>query len=451
MAHSSTPSFAVRSQRMSRRMRFLFLTIRLWQRRVELWVSAILIGLVAVVFGQGSHLLHELFFTIYDNSPWWALLITPLGLGLSVYLSRYVLIGTAGGGIPQCIAALEPDAGSLRERFLTLKVAVSKIFLTLLGIGSGATFGYEGPIVQIGAAIKYRLGKSGIGHFGYGRGLILAGSAASVAAAFNAPLAGIVFAIEEMGRTFDQKASSTILLSVILSGLTAYAFLGNYSYFGTASASMHFLSGWIPIIATGVVGGLLGGITAKLILGISFFLPNSIAKARAFSPVLFAILCGLIIAGIGIASDGMTFGTGYFRARDIIEGHTEGLEGYGILKLITMLLSYLSGATGGIFAPALAVGAGFGLNVAQLMPAQPETAVVLLGMVAYFAGMTRAPVTGFVIVMEMTDSSTMLIPLMASALIAAGISRLINRHSLYDAQARMLLKTMRMAPAASRN
>ncbi|NDV14236.1 chloride channel protein [Crenobacter caeni] len=442
----SPPSAIVAtSRRVSRRMGFLFLTLRLWRRRLELWVAAILIGLVAVVFSLGGHALHELFFRVYEHSPHWALLITPLGLALSVYLSRHVLVGAGGGGIPQSIAALEADASLLRERFLTLKVAVGKTFLTLLGIGSGATFGYEGPIVQIGAAIKYRLGIRGIGAGGYGRGLILAGSAAGVAAAFNAPLAGIVFAIEEMGRTFNQKASSTILLSVIIAGLTAYAFLGNYSYFGTASVSIHYLRGWTAILATGLAGGVAGGLTARAVLAMSGALPGPLEKFRRGMPILFAAACGLAIAVIGIANDGVTFGTGYFRARDIIEGHTEGLENYGLLKLATLLLSYLSGATGGIFAPALSVGAGIGLNVAAWLPSQPETAVVLLGMVAFFAGMTRAPVTGFVIVMEMTDSSTMLIPLMASALIAAAVSRLFNRHSLYDAQARILLRTLRAA------
>jgi H+/Cl- antiporter ClcA len=243
-----------------------------------------------------------------------------------------------------------------------------------------------------------------------------------------------------MGRTLDQRSSRTILLSVILAGLTATALIGNYNYFGVTSATLPLDSGWYAIPVTGLLGGVVGGLTAKLILAFSLRLPGPLADWRSHRPVWFAIGCGVVIAAIGIASHGSTFGTGYYRARDIIEGHGAGLEGYGVLKLITLLLSYISGAPGGMFAPSLAVGAGFGLNISHLLPSLPETGLILLGMVAFFAGMTRAPMTGFVIVMEMTDSNGMIIPLMATALIAANVSRLVSRRALYEAQAHDLLK-----------
>jgi H+/Cl- antiporter ClcA len=435
-------------QQISRRMRHFVLSAAAWRRRTPIWIASILIGLVASLFSYGSHQAHSLFGQIYDHSPYWALLITPLGLGLSVWLLNRYFAGAIGGGIPQAIATLEPGTHALRERILTIKASCGQIMLTLLGIGSGATFGYEGPIVQVGAAIKYSLNRSAaLKNEGASRSLILAGGAASVAAAFNAPLAGIVFAIEEMSHAFDQRATSTILLSVILAGLTAMSIMGNYNYFGITSVTIDLAEGWIALPVCGVAGGFIGGITSKMMLAIANRLPSPLERFRGHSPVMFAIACGLILAIIGILSGGITFGTGYWRAREIILQGGTGLESYGILKWLSLMISFASGAPGGTLAPALAVGAGIGLNLASLMPYLPQTAIILLGMVAFFSGMTQAPMTGFVIVMEMSDSSSMIIPLMASALIAANVSRFLSRHGLYGELGMMLLRKTRQQEA----
>ncbi|OHX19310.1 hypothetical protein BI344_09315 [Chromobacterium sphagni] len=427
-------------QKMNRQLRYLYLSAAQWRRQVPVWIAAILIGAVAYIFALGSHLSHDLFYQAYACSPYWSLLITPAGLALAIWIMHRFFPGSAGGGIPQSIAALEPGMEKLREYCFTLRAAFGKVLLTLIGISSGATFGYEGPIVQVGAAIKYSLNrKAALRHEGAARSFILAGAAAGVAAAFNAPLAGIVFAIEEMGRTFDMRASSTILLSVIVAGLTTFAIHGNYNYFGVVQVAMDNSQTWLAIPVCGAIGGLIGGLACRVMLALSQRLPGPLHGWRASHPIRFAAGCGLVLAVIGIASDGSTFGTGYFRARDIIEGHGAALHDYGVLKLITMFVSHISAVPGGMFAPSLAVGAGFGLNMSQLLPFLPQTMVVLLGMVGFFAGMTRAPMTGFVIVMEMTDTSAMIIPLMATALVAATVSRLITRRALYEGQVRLFL------------
>ncbi|AUH49924.1 chloride channel protein [Chromobacterium sp. ATCC 53434] len=429
-----------RRQRVNRRLRHLYLSAAHWQRQVPVWIAAILIGIVAYVFSQGSHLSHDLFFKAYDASPYWSLLITPAGLALAIWIMHRFFPSSAGGGIPQSIAALEPGMGKLREYCFTLKAAFGKVLLTLIGISSGATFGYEGPIVQVGAAIKYSLNRQAARRYdSAARSYILAGGAAGVAAAFNAPLAGIVFAIEEMGRAFDMRASSTILLSVIVAGLTTFAINGNYSYFGIVHVAMDSRQAWLAIPVCGVVGGALGGLACRVLLALSQRLPGPLHDWRLRYPVRFAAGCGLALAVIGIVSHGSTFGTGYFRARDILEGHGAALQDYGVLKLLSMFISNISAVPGGMFAPSLAVGAGFGLNMAELLPSAPQTMVVLLGMVGFFAGMTRAPMTGFVIVMEMTDTSGMIIPLMATALLAASVSRLVTRRALYEGQVRLFL------------
>jgi H+/Cl- antiporter ClcA len=418
-------------------------------RHVPLWVSATLIGLIACIFSFGSAYAHRAFDFAYAFSPYLAFIITPVGLGLSVWLLKRYFSGVLGGGIPQAIASLEPSAKTLRSRVLTVKAVIGQILLTLVGIASGATFGYEGPIVQVGAAVNYRLNRRvALRQEGAARGIILAGAAASVAAAFNAPLAGIVFAIEEIGHTFEQRASSTMLLMVIIAGLASMSIEGSYNYFGITSVTLDLRHGWSAVITCGLAGGIIGAFSSKALLTFSNRLPGPLNRLRQFSPVWFAVACGLVLAAIGILSDGITFGTGYYRAREILLQGGSGLEYYGVLKWLTMGISFISGAPGGMLAPSLAVGAGFGLNIASLFPMAPQTAIVLLGMVGFFAGLTQAPMTGFVIVMEMSDSSSMILPLMATALIAAKLSRVLSKKAFYPALAQQLLRRYERSEAA---
>ena len=132
------------------------------------------------------------------------------------------------------------------------------------GLASGASIGREGPTVQVGAAILLQAGK--LGRMVGERGLILAGSAAGVAAAFNTPLAGIVFAIEEMGRAFEQRNAGLVLIAVILAGLASLGLVGNYSYFGSNASMLLVTIDWVALVICGVTGGVCGALFAKLVL-----------------------------------------------------------------------------------------------------------------------------------------------------------------------------------------
>jgi len=142
-----------------------------------------------------------------------------------------------------------------------------------------------------------------------------------------------------------------------------------------------------------------------------------------------------VLAVLGFASDDTIYGTGYGETRAILEGGATP-QSFGILKLAATLVSYASGIPGGIFSPSLAVGAGLGQNLALLLPAAPLAAVVILGMVAYFSGVVQAPLTAFVIVVEMTRDADMALPLFAASLIGSGVSRLICPRPVYKALAK---------------
>ena len=281
-----------------------------------------------------------------------------------------------------------------------------------------------------------------LGGMGRERGLILAGSAAGVAAAFNTPLAGIVFAIEEMSRSYEHRTNGLILSTVILAGIASVALLGNYSYFGVTSASIGALSDWPAVIACGLVGGVGGACFSWLVLGCTTRLRAFITRRPMRHTMIVAVIAGLIVAVLGIASHGATYGTGYEQARGALEG-TPLPWIYAPMKLLATLASTLSGIPGGIFAPSLSVGAGLGSALAPFFPGTSAGAIVVLGMAGYFAGVVQAPITAFVIIVEMTADHGMVIPLMAAAVIGFGTSRLICPQPLYHTLAEYFIATVR--------
>ena len=384
-------------------------------------------GLAAVGLAVASDQMQALFHQVVARWPYLPLALTPLGFGVAVFLTR-LFPNTQGSGIPQAIAARGLERDDERSRLVGLRVAVGKVFLTLLGLVLGASTGREGPTVQVGASIMFLIGRMTRRHQ---PGLILAGAAAGVAAAFNTPLAGIVFAIEEMSRSFEVRASGLIIAAVILAGLTAQALLGNYTYFGTSSASLPIGTAWMAVPLCAIIGGFSGAAFSRILLAIPDAMPRRLAAAVREQPVIFAMLCGYGVALCGYASDGAIFGTGYEQARAVLH-HTGTVPlSYAPLKLLATALSAISGIPGGIFSPSLSIGAGIGSDVAHFFHHAAPGPIVLLGMVAYFTGVVRAPITGFVIVSEMSGDHGMLVALMATAFIADACARLINREGVY--------------------
>jgi len=430
-------------EHLHRTRRTLF-SMQKWKLRVVFWGGALTIGVAAAVFAILSFEADGLFRRLYQESPVYSLLIPPLGLTLIAWLTRRFFKGSEGSGIPQAIAALSVDNHKARRAVLSIKIAFAKIILTIGGLLSGASIGREGPTVHIGAAIMYSLRR--IAPFrgqDMTRALILAGGAAGISAAFNTPLAGIMFAVEEMSRSFEERTSGTLLIAVILAGITALAILGNYTYFGTSTASVSIGEAWVAVIVCGIIGGLLGGGFSSLLI----FGGRRLAPIAREYPIRLAFVCGCLISLFGFLSDGSSFGTGYEEAKGLVTAAADTHLMFPVYKFMATISSYLSGIPGGIFAPSLSIGAGIGADIAQFIPFVPFAVVVMLGMVGYFTGVVQTPITALIIVMEMTDSSSMLLPLMATALIAKGVSRFVCPEPFYQA---MALNYMQMIPNPKR-
>ncbi len=416
-----------------RRSRRKLFSLKAWKVRLVFWAGAFLVGAVCALFAIMSEQADHLFRQGASAYPWLPLAITPLGLVVIAWLTRNLFPGSQGSGIPQAIAALEMRR---KAKVLSIRIAIGKILLTVLGLASGASIGREGPSVHVGASIMFSLGR--IAHFPahyMERGLILAGGAAGIAAAFNTPLAGIVFAIEEMSKSFEQRSSGIVTTAVVFSGLIALAVLGQYHYFGTSNASITQFKDWLAVPLCGVIGGALGGLfTLSLIQA-----TQAIAPLVHRHPYMIALACGLVVALAGFFSGYQTSGTGYHAAKAIIMEEAAFDPMFPFLKMISTLASYLSGIPGGIFAPSLATGAGVGMNLAHWFPVAPLSIMIILGMLAFFAGVVQSPITAFVIVMEMINNQDMLLALMATSFIAYGTSHLICPKPLYHTLAQAFL------------
>lgn len=425
-------------QRARRRFKALlgheFFAPKQWQRRAALWSGGVLVGLAAIVFAQASNYAYAGFERIVAISPFIPLLLTPGMFALLTWVTQGRLKPTRGSGIPEVIATLGIESHEFRQRILSLPVALGKMLLTLLGLLAGASVGREGPTVHVGAGLMYWLGQ----RFGFTDAkavsrFILAGAAAGIAAAFNTPLAGVLFAIEELAGSYEHRLSGIVVTAVIFAGVVSLGVLGDYTYFGQMNASLSLLQDAFAVLLCGVCGGIGGGLFSRMILLGDSGPLGWIRGLRARAPILFAAGCGLALALIGIYSGGTVYGTGYAQARDLVQATQGAAFAFGWEKLGANILSYWAGIPGGIFSPALAAGAGMGHSLSVLFPTGDAAAVVLLGMAAFLAGVTQAPLTSAVISLEMTDNQGMVIPLLAVCLLARGISSLLCGTPVYRA------------------
>ncbi|HEY8595983.1 MAG TPA: chloride channel protein [Devosiaceae bacterium] len=399
------------------------------RRRLLFLLGGITIGVLAVIMAKLADGAQLVFFAAHGRWPLLPLFLTPAGFALLTWITRKYFPGAEGSGIQQVIAARSLADQKDRGFLVPIRLAVAKIALLTFGLAVGASAGREGPTVQVGAATMFALGR-----FQPHRqpGLLLAGASAGIAAAFNAPLAGIIFGIEEMSRSFEARSSVLVLATVIAAGLTSLAILGDYTYFGVSSEGLIWGWQWAGVIVAGVAGGLLGGLFSRLVIAFSNGLPGLPGRLVKRWPILFAALCGLLVALSGMAAGGSVFGTGYAQAKEVLAGHVVP-DLFGPLKLVATLLSTVSGIPGGIFSPSLAVGAGLAYNLAPLVPHVPIAAFAILCMAAYLSGVVQAPLTSFVIVEEMTGDHALIFPLMIAALLASAVSKMVCPDGIYHA------------------
>lgn len=422
--------YLFRTRRLTRRQ---LGTLEDWKMRVVFWIGALLVGLITVALAWVSERCSGAFRDLRHHWPLIPILITPSAMLLSAWIMRVGGLESQGSGIPQVLVVLKQRYHWLRPTFLSLRVIVLKFGLTCLGLFGGASIGREGPSVHIGASVMYSMGQIGrLKQKAVDNALIVAGGAAGVSAAFNAPLAGIMFAIEELSGSFEQRSSGTLIVSIFLSGVVVLAIAGHYSFFGHPLGTLDIARDWPAIAITSLVCGLLGGLFSRLlILGCRLLAPYGREH-----PYRVVLMCALIVVFLGLATGGATFGSGYEEARQLLQENADTNYLFPVAKMCATLVSYFTGLPGGLFSPSLAAGAGIGNVIGHLVPNSSLVGVTEVAMAAFLAAVIQRPITSFVIVMELTGNRhDILLPLMAGAFLAAAVSKIVWLKPLYDALA----------------
>ena len=405
---------------------------------VPFWIGSIITGIIAVLYAQifafGEHTLNK----ILNWHLWMIFIIAPAGFVLSWWLVKKYAPFAKGSGIPQVMASVElanPKDNHLIHKLLSFRIIIIKILSSFVLVSSGGAIGREGPTIQIAGSIFRKVYEFLPAWWPKisKKNMILTGAAAGLSAAFNTPLGGIVFAVEELSKTHINYFKTALFTAVIIAGLTAQSFAGSYLYLGYPKTSDVTLWIMFPIIFTSGICGILSSQLSVAMLKI-----NRLKKKLKtdFSNVVFLVICGLIVATIAYFINRDILGSG----KDIIErvlftdNKTEAWY-VPILRMLGPALAFTSGGAGGIFAPALSTGASIGSVFANVMNlTDNETNVLILaGMVAFLTGITRAPFTSAILVLEMTDRHSLIFHLMLAGMMSSIFSVLISRHSLYEA------------------
>ncbi len=404
---------------------------------IPFWFASVITGLVAVGYSKLFSLAEGVAVYTYQVHPAWLFVVMPLCFTGSWFLVHFLSPYARGSGVPQVMAAIDlstPKTAHRVDKLLGIRIVLVKIVSSLMMAAGGGAIGREGPTIQISASI-FRVVNEKLPAWipkVAKRNILVTGAAAGLAAAFNTPLGGIVFAIEELTKTHFSFYKTAIFSSVIIAGLTAQEILGPYLYLGYPK--INGTAPWIifMVILVAVIAGLCGSLLAKLILAVFKWKASFRLTSRQ---VLYSCGCALIMAALAALLGPEILGSG----KEIME-HTlftpdKTLAWYvPLLRMGGSMLSFTSGGAGGIFAPALGGGAAVGSVVAGWFNLSDVNTnlVILAGMVGFLTGVTRSPFTSAILVLEMTDRHNVVFYLILAGMIASLISVLVDKHSFYD-------------------
>ncbi|MEJ5104181.1 chloride channel protein [Chryseobacterium sp. MYb328] len=405
---------------------------------IPFWIGSVITGFFAVLYAQLFAWGENLMNFIFDWHAWMIFIIAPVGFVLSWWLVKEFAPNAKGSGIPQVMAAVElanPKEHKKIRSLLSLKIIIFKIASSVVLVIGGGAVGREGPTIQIAGSVFRKVNEylpdwwPKISK----KNMIMTGAAAGLAAAFNTPLGGIVFAVEELSKTHINYFKTALFTAVIIAGLTAQTLAGSYLYLGYPKTNDVSLMVMFPIVLVAAAAGILASQLSVIMLKINGWKKRTLKTDKA--NVVFLVICALIIASIAYFINREILGSGKEIMERVLFTKNKHEDWYvPVLRMLGPALSFTSGGAGGIFAPALSAGASIGSVISGLIHLTPnETNVVVLGgMVAFLTGITRAPFTSAIIVLEMTDRHSLIFHLMLAGMVSSIASILVSRHSLYD-------------------
>lgn len=403
---------------------------------IPFWIASLLTGLAAVLYAMLFSYAEKGAEWMMHKASWSLFIATPVCFLFAWWLVKKYAPFARGSGIPQVIAAIElstPKDEKKINKLLNLKVIWVKVSSSLVMALGGGVVGREGPTIQIAGSIFRTINQwlpawwPKISR----RNMIMTGAAAGLAAAFNTPLGGLVFTVEELTRTHISYFRTALFTGVILAGLTAQALLGPYLYLGYPDVS--HLSGWIfaGVLLTALIAGLGGSALCRVILRVM----NIVGRWKTGKKIIYIFVCALLVAAMGFIWGSPMIGSGKEVMTHTLFTNDKHLEWYvPFLRMLGSLLSFTTGGAGGVFAPALAAGASVGSVLSGWLHCTPANANILIlsGMVAFLTGVTRTPFTSAILVLEMTDRHNVIFHLMLAGMVAYLVSMLVDKRSFYD-------------------
>ena len=419
-----------------------------WFNRLGLSENAILLGFAGVI-GVGSGLGVVAFYQLIDLA-YWLLYLTPavyltqsgvlayrpLLTGLGLVVAWVVMRGPGRGheglNIPDVQRAVAREGGRIPYRPALARTAASAITL-----GSGGAAGSEGPVAVLGATVGSFLGRAFRSDPARTKVLVAAGAAAGISAAFNAPLAGAFFALEEILGSFAVGAFPPVVVASVVAAVVSHTFLGDNPAFPIPEeyglVLQRELLLFYPLL--GVVAGLVSALFVR-----TFFGTEALVRRLPLHPGVIALVGGAIVGLLVLLSGGLLVGHGHLAVHLDVFGRMswQALALLALGSIVATSITLQAGGSGGVFTPSLYVGAAtggaFGVALTTLFPTlelRPE-AYALVGMGAVVAASTAAPITGIVLVFEMTNDYNIVLPLMLTTVVANLVARRIEPDSLYS-------------------
>jgi len=401
------------------------------------WIGSFLVGVTAVLYSKLFGFSEEVYFFLLNKLSYWMYPISAILFVGSWWIVKQFAPKAGGSGIPQVSAALElihSKQTTLLNQLLSLPVALIKIASSCIFTMGGGIIGREGPTIQISASIFawiYKILPEKWPKISL-KNMIMTGAAAGLAAAFNTPLGGLVFAIEELTKQHISNFKNSVFIGVVIAGITAQRYAGSYLYIGTPQ--LQDASTWMFFLV--IITSLFVGFTAGFYTKFAIRLREKIKQLSTTKTIIYLVLLSALITTAGLFLSQSIPGAGKELIVQYLFSNNKSEYWYQPFgKFLGSLFSFTAGPAGGVFAPSLSIGASMSAWLSEILNIQGDNAniLILTGMVAFLTGITRSPFTSAILVMEMTDAHGVIFSLMLAGLMANIASKTVQRKSLYEA------------------
>ena len=397
------------------------------------WIAGSLTALVATLYAKLFLFAERYSMQIFENFGFWFIPIPPLFFCISWFVVHKYAPRANGSGIPQLMASIEllhNKKDGLIGDLLSFRIIVVKIFSSLIGVLGGGAIGREGPTLQISGSIFSLFAKYWkFSEIQNKSAFVMAGDASGLASAFNTPLGGIVYVVEELAKSHLNTFRTGVLHAVIFAGIISQMIMGPYLYLGFPkisdfSGEFIFQYFFISIVA------------ALAVIVFSYFLKVLVRKRNELSLIrshlLLAIFSGLFFSLYAVFISNVVLGPGKELLNHLLFSNESASIVDVFSRFLGSLFTYANGGSGGIFAPTLSLGGASGSYIDNLLNFKVGPLAVLIGMTAGLSALTQSPLTSFILVLEMTDRHRAILPLMLAAIVGHGFSKLILKHSFYE-------------------